>query len=79
MFHRKRTGNMNPESKTAPITRRKVAHHRHNIPSPEAHKPPETAKPAETTGEKGGSPESKTGDYILRKVEPQSRKPTNHP
>ncbi|KAL0814226.1 hypothetical protein Bca101_070669 [Brassica carinata] len=42
MFHRKRTGNMNPESKTAPITRRKVAHHRHNIPSPEAHKPPET-------------------------------------
>ncbi|KAF2546176.1 hypothetical protein F2Q70_00020413 [Brassica cretica] len=42
MFHRKRTGNRNPESKTAPIMRRKVAHHRHNITSPEAHKPPET-------------------------------------
>ncbi|KAF2548050.1 hypothetical protein F2Q70_00022511 [Brassica cretica] len=36
-------------------------------------------KSAETTGEEGGSPESKAGDYILRKNEPQSRKPTNHP
>ena len=36
-------------------------------------------KPAETTGEEGGSPESKADDCILKKNGPQSRKPTNHP